>query len=105
MGGLVFDNQHPDQMKIPGEYILQYIFQIDVKRSKWLDLSVLFAMIIIYRLIFFIIIKISEDVTPWIRGYVARRRLLQKTTVKTDRRKMTPIERSPSFKTYVSASR
>lgn len=99
MRGLVFDNRHPDQMKIPGEYILQYIFQIDIKRSKWLDLSVLFSMIIIYRLIFFIIIKISEDVTPWIRGYVARRRLLQKT----DSPETTLVERSPSLKIYVSS--
>ncbi|KAL3567204.1 hypothetical protein D5086_032619 [Populus alba] len=33
--GLLFDNQSPDLPKIPGEYILENIFQIDVHRSKW----------------------------------------------------------------------
>ncbi|KAK9106253.1 hypothetical protein Syun_022264 [Stephania yunnanensis] len=76
--GLMFDNQTPDLPKIPGEYILENVFQIDVNRSKWIDLSVIFCMIITYRIIFFIMIKISEDVTPWIRGYMARRRMQQR---------------------------
>ncbi|KAL5993358.1 ABC transporter G member 11 [Asimina triloba] len=78
--GLEFDNQTPDLPKISGEYILEYVFQIDVHRSKWADLSVLFSMIIIYRILFFIMIKINEDVTPWIRGYIARRRLQKKNS-------------------------
>ncbi|RVW25932.1 ABC transporter G family member 11 [Vitis vinifera] len=36
----------------------------NVKRSKWIDLSVIFSMIVVYRIIFFIMIKINEDVTP-----------------------------------------
>lgn len=97
--GLVFDNQTPDLPKIPGEYILEKVFQIDVYRSKWWDLTVLFSMIIIYRILFFIMIKINEDVTPWIRGYIARRRLQQKKTVTSD-----CMPRSPSLKTYVAKS-
>ncbi|MQL72182.1 hypothetical protein Taro_004566, partial [Colocasia esculenta] len=77
--GLVFDNQMPGVPKLSGEFILQYIFQIDTNRSKWANLGVLFSMIFIYRIIFFVMIKISEDVTPWLRGYVARRRLRQKS--------------------------
>ncbi|KAJ7975503.1 ABC transporter G family member 11 [Quillaja saponaria] len=50
--GLLFDNQTPGLSKIPGEYILENVFQITVTRSKWIDLSVLFSMIIIYRIIF-----------------------------------------------------
>uniref|UniRef100_A0A7N0VMG2 ABC transporter domain-containing protein n=1 Tax=Kalanchoe fedtschenkoi TaxID=63787 RepID=A0A7N0VMG2_KALFE len=73
--GLLFDNQKPDMFKIPGEYILEYVFQIDLHRSKWVNLSVLFCMIIIYRIIFFVMIKMNEDVTPWFRGYLARRRM------------------------------
>ncbi|EEE51200.1 hypothetical protein OsJ_32013 [Oryza sativa Japonica Group] len=73
--GLVFDNQDDELPKIPGEYILENVFQIDVSRSKWLDLAVLFSMIFIYRLLFFAMIKVSEDVTPWVPGYVARRRV------------------------------
>lgn len=76
--GLEFDNSAPGLPKIPGEFILEQIFQIDLHRSKWVDVSVIFVMIIAYRIIFFIMIKINEDVTPWIRGYIARRKMQQK---------------------------
>ncbi|XP_077247206.1 white-brown complex-like protein [Tasmannia lanceolata] len=102
LDGLLFDNQSPDMPKIPGEYILENIFQIDVNRSKWWDLSVLFSMIIIYRILFFLMIKISEDVTPWVRGYLARRRVQKKnsnrgTTVIPDR-----LTQSPSLRNYAA---
>ncbi|KAJ8441854.1 hypothetical protein Cgig2_004465 [Carnegiea gigantea] len=101
--GLLFDNQSPDLPKIPGEYILENVFQINVHRSKWIDLSVIFSMIIIYRIFFFLMIKINEDVTPWIRGYMARRRIQLKnrnqsnTTVAPDR-----LAQSPSLRAYVA---
>ncbi|KAJ1702101.1 hypothetical protein LUZ63_001880 [Rhynchospora breviuscula] len=90
--GLVFDNQSPDLPKIPGEYILENVFQIDLHRSKWVDLCALFGMIFAYRFLFFIMIKISEDVTPWIRGYIARRRLEKKGAL---------VSRAPSLRGYV----
>ncbi|MQL91996.1 hypothetical protein Taro_024611 [Colocasia esculenta] len=99
LAGLTFDNQSPDLPRIPGEYVLQQVLRINIRRSKWVDLSVLFGMIIIYRVIFFTMIKMSEDVTPWIRGYLARRRFLQKKSC--DNRKdvqMDSIDRSPSFR-------
>ncbi|KAE9467053.1 hypothetical protein C3L33_01040, partial [Rhododendron williamsianum] len=106
--GLFFDNDPPGVIKIPGEYILENVFQIDVNRSKWIDLSVIFSMIVIYRIIFFIVIKISEDVTPWIRGFIARRRMQQKhmngnqtTTVAVAPYSLT---HSPSLRTYVDHS-
>lgn len=92
MDGLLFDNQYPDQPKIPGEFILKYIFQINVHRSKWIDLSVIFSMIFIYRLLFFIMIKVNEDVMPWIRGYIARKRL---------QKKVPAIGKTPSLRGYV----
>ncbi|RWR92647.1 ABC transporter G family member 11 [Cinnamomum micranthum f. kanehirae] len=97
--GLVFDNQTPDLPKVPGEYILENFFQIDLNRSKWLNLTVLFSMIIIYRMFFFILIKTNEDVTPWIRGYLARRRLQKRKSGKTT----TPdlLSRVPSLRTFV----
>nr|CAD1836251.1 unnamed protein product [Ananas comosus var. bracteatus] len=99
--GLVFDNQTPDLPKIPGEYILENVFQIDVNRSKWWDLTVLFSMIIIYRLLFFVMIKVSEDVTPWIRGYIARRRLQKKSTIQYGNSSIDLANRTPSLRTYV----
>ncbi|KAL4186033.1 hypothetical protein AMTRI_Chr09g31760 [Amborella trichopoda] len=104
--GLYFDNQSPDLPKISGEYILEYVFQINVNRSKWIDLSVLFSMIIIYRIIFFIMIKISEDVTPWVRGFIARRRLQQKTTKGNSTTTVNPdrLYQSPSLKSYATTT-
>ncbi|XP_068639700.1 ABC transporter G family member 11-like [Aristolochia californica] len=103
--GLIFDNQSPEMPKIPGEYILKNVFQIDVNRSKWWDLSVLFSMIVIYRILFFLMIKISEDVTPWMRGYLARRRFQQKksnkqgTSILPDR-----LTQSPSLRAYADTA-
>ncbi|CAL9753338.1 unnamed protein product [Musa acuminata subsp. burmannicoides] len=99
--GLLFDNQTPDLPKIPGEYVLENVFQIDVSRSKWWDLSVLYSMVIIYRIIFFIMIKINEDVTPWIRGYIARRRMQQKTSFEWQHSSADLTNRTPSLRGYV----
>lgn len=63
---------------ISGDYLLTQVFQIDTNRSKWWDLSVILAMVFIYRIIFFCMIKANEDITPWVRGYLARRILDKK---------------------------
>ncbi|XP_052110613.1 ABC transporter G family member 11-like isoform X2 [Arachis duranensis] len=94
--GLLFDNQSPDLPKIPGEYILENVFQINVNRSKWIDLGVIFSMILVYRIIFFVMIKVNEDVTPWVRGYVARRRM-QNKNIAPD-----ALTQSPSLRAYVN---
>lgn len=101
--GLMFDSQFPGFGKISGEYILEKVFQIDVHRSKWVDLGVIYSMIIIYRIIFLIMIKINEDVTPWVRGYVARRRMQQKNGSQ-NKTALAPngLNQSPSLRTYVA---
>lgn len=45
---------------LPGDAILSSIWQIDTHRSKWLDLAVLFAMALLYRILFFLILKALE---------------------------------------------
>ncbi|KQJ97270.1 ABC transporter G family member 11 [Brachypodium distachyon] len=99
--GLMFDNQSELLPKIPGEYVLENVFQIDVGRSKWLDLSVLFAMIVVYRLLFFAMIKVSEDVTPWLRRYIARRRVQRRRGRARDAAAELQVGRSPSLRGYV----
>uniref|UniRef100_M4EAY5 ABC transporter domain-containing protein n=1 Tax=Brassica campestris TaxID=3711 RepID=M4EAY5_BRACM len=99
--GVMFDSQG-SAFKIPGEYVLENVFQINLHRSKWINLSVILSMIIIYRIIFFIMIKTNEDVTPWVRGYIARRRMKQKngtqnTTVAPD-----GLTQSPSLRNYIA---
>ncbi|PON89547.1 ABC transporter-like [Trema orientale] len=103
--GLMFDNQTPDLPKISGEFILENIFQIDINRSKWVDLSVILSMIVIYRLIFFVMIKINEDVTPWARGYVARRAMQQKIGNQSAVASPEGLTQSPSLRNYVNNNR
>ncbi|CAA6655701.1 unnamed protein product [Spirodela intermedia] len=102
LSGLLFDNDSPDKFKIPGEYVLEKFFQINTNRSKWVNLSVLFSMIIVYRLLFFIMIKISEDVTPWVRGYIARRRFQRKRTGPGEV-PMNGVNRTLSLREYATA--
>lgn len=79
--GLEFDNQSPQLPKITGEYLLKDVYDIDTNRSKWWDLAVIFSMAVIYRLIFFIMIKIGEDISPWVRGKLAQRSLNRRSVV------------------------
>ncbi|EPS70875.1 hypothetical protein M569_03882, partial [Genlisea aurea] len=99
--GLMFQNNPPDLPPIPGEYILEFVFQIDVNRSKWADLGVLLSMIVIYRIIFFLMIKINEDLTPWVRGYIARRIIQRKNANPNTTVAPFTLARSPSLKAYV----
>ncbi|GAB2219930.1 hypothetical protein Drorol1_Dr00007570, partial [Drosera rotundifolia] len=103
--GLIFDTNNPLIGRISGEDILTRIFQIDVNRYKWIDLSVTFSMIIAYRVIFFLMIKINEDVTPWVRGLLARRRLKQQKKVsgnQTASNGPDHLTQSPSLRSYVA---
>ncbi|XP_008664814.1 ABC transporter G family member 11 isoform X1 [Zea mays] len=95
--GLLFDGQQDDVLpsKIPGEFILENVFQMDAGRSKWLDLAVLLCMVVVYRLLFFAMIKAAEDVTPRVRRHVARRR------VRSRRRQQPLPARTPSLRGYV----
>lgn len=91
--------------KIPGEYILENIFQIDIHRSKWINLGILLSMIIVYRIIFFLCIKINEDVTPWVRGYLAKRRMQKKNAILNMTVAPNGLTQSPSLKGYVNKQR
>uniref|UniRef100_A0A0E0Q6R8 ABC transporter domain-containing protein n=1 Tax=Oryza rufipogon TaxID=4529 RepID=A0A0E0Q6R8_ORYRU len=62
--GLVFDDIGGGGLTISGEYILKNYLQVELSYSKWVDLAILVAMIIIYRVLFLVIIKISEIVKP-----------------------------------------
>ncbi|KAI3971714.1 hypothetical protein MKW92_010298 [Papaver armeniacum] len=54
------NNQIGGSLTISGEEVLKTIWQIPTSYSKWLDLVVLFGMVVLYRLMFFTIIKLSE---------------------------------------------
>ncbi|XP_062026054.1 ABC transporter G family member 1-like [Rosa rugosa] len=67
--GLTFpSNQAGGPPIITGEEILKSIWQMEMGYSKWVDLAILFGMVIVYRLMFFGIIKTSEKVAPIIKA-------------------------------------
>ncbi|KAL0384449.1 UNVERIFIED_CONTAM: ABC transporter G family member 11 [Sesamum radiatum] len=45
---------------IEGETILRDIWQVEMGFSKWSDLGVLLGMVVVYRVLFFVIVKIGE---------------------------------------------
>lgn len=47
---------------IDGETILRDIFQVEMGYSKWIDLAILFGMVVVYRVLFFVLIKIGEKI-------------------------------------------
>lgn len=98
--GLTFDNG-----AITGEQLVRDVFQIDMNRSKWADLSVIFAMVVIYRLIFLLCIKTKENITPWIRGKVAQRSLNRRKSAVHSAAKQGAPNMSPFRESYPMAMR
>lgn len=80
--GLTFDNfilnGEPLGPPIPGWYVVQQMYGIQTRRGKWADLGVLFGMIFAYRLIFFVCIKLSENLGPFIRSMFTQYRTNKK---------------------------
>ncbi|CAA6669549.1 unnamed protein product [Spirodela intermedia] len=82
------------------QYVLQKLLRVSIQRSKWIDLSVLFSMVIIYRLLFFAMIKAREEVTPRLRRRAARRMLLrqERRGGAADDMALGSLDRSPSLR-------
>lgn len=65
--GLVFEDLGGEGLTIGGEYILKNYLQVELGYSKWVDLAILLAMVVIYRVLFLVIIKVSEIAKPMIK--------------------------------------
>ena len=69
--GLRFQNFLLDGVPIGGDlsgtYVLEKIYGISESRSKWGDLAIVVAMVVIYRMLFFVFIKLSENLAPRLR--------------------------------------
>ncbi|CAM6014389.1 unnamed protein product, partial [Sphagnum balticum] len=76
--GLTFKNFVLDGVAvgpdIPGSYVVEQIYGIQTKRGKWADFWILFGMIFAYRLIFFVCIKLKENLGPMIRSLLTHGR-------------------------------
>ncbi|KAL2937326.1 ABC transporter G family member 11 [Bienertia sinuspersici] len=57
---------------IPGSVILKDMWQMETRYSKWVDLAILLGMVLLYRLLFLIIIKVSEKLKIVIKAFVMR---------------------------------
>ncbi|AES90632.2 ABC transporter G family member 1 [Medicago truncatula] len=64
--GLRFDikNGQGTNSYITGEEVLRDTWQSNMSYSKWVDLAILLGMIVLYRVLFLIIIKVTEKVKP-----------------------------------------
>ncbi|CBI33134.3 unnamed protein product, partial [Vitis vinifera] len=66
--GLTFpNNQAGGPPTISGEEILQNVWQVETGYSKWVDVAILFGMVVLYRLLFLGIIKTVEKVKLMIK--------------------------------------
>lgn len=86
MLGLVFDPLFPGDPKITGEYVLTKMFGLSLDHSKWWDLSAVYALIIVYRFLFFVILKLKERIGPYLHSLYARRtayRLQKRPSLRT----------------------
>ncbi|KAB1226064.1 ABC transporter G family member 11 [Morella rubra] len=70
--GLTFPNEQAGgSLTITGDEILRNTWQVEMGYSKWIDLAILFGMVILYRVMFWGIIKASEKVKPMIKALIS----------------------------------
>ncbi|EEF36528.1 ATP-binding cassette transporter, putative [Ricinus communis] len=65
--GLTFPSEHGGPPYINGEEILKDIWQVEMGYSKWMDLAILFGMVVIYRLVLLSVLGIIENFKPIFR--------------------------------------
>nr|XP_016511792.1 PREDICTED: ABC transporter G family member 15-like isoform X3 [Nicotiana tabacum] len=75
--GLEFEGIIPgDQtMKLKGEVIISSVLGFSVKHSKWWDLGVVIAILISYRLLFYIVLKLKERALPVLHTFYTKKTL------------------------------
>ncbi|CAN6479944.1 unnamed protein product [Victoria cruziana] len=75
---------------ITGEQILRDTWQVEMGYSKWVDLAILFGMVILYRVMFLSIIKLTEKMKPVVRGFFSRPSVRSTEDLKTVHPNSTP---------------
>ncbi|XP_047321795.1 ABC transporter G family member 1-like isoform X2 [Impatiens glandulifera] len=53
---------------VEGDKILRETFDVEMGYSKWVDLGILFGMIVLYKFLFFGFVKGNEQIKPFIKG-------------------------------------
>lgn len=75
MIGLEFDPPQPGDPKLKGEVIINTVLGVSLDHSKWWDLAVVIIILIVYRLLFFTILKFKERASPLFRTIYTKRTL------------------------------
>ncbi|KAI3439267.1 ABC transporter domain-containing protein, partial [Psidium guajava] len=87
--GLRFPGQADTKTSfISGDQVLTELWQMDMEYSKWVDLVVLIGMVILYRVMFLAIVKVSEVVKPALAAGISW------TPAKTKQVMMNPYDNS-----------
>ncbi|KVH93404.1 AAA+ ATPase domain-containing protein [Cynara cardunculus var. scolymus] len=70
-GGLKFPEYQGGPPTVDGKIILTGTLHIEMGYSKWIDLGILFGMVVLYRIILFCTIKTIERVKPILRVFMS----------------------------------
>ncbi|OMO70099.1 ABC transporter-like protein [Corchorus olitorius] len=89
--GLEFDPLLPGEKKLTGEEIITKYFGVPVEPSKWWDLSIVVLILVCYRFIFFLILKVKERASPLFQEIYAKKTLQH-------------LDKRPSFRKIPSIS-
>lgn len=73
--GLTFDPLFPGAPKLKGEDVLTTMFGVSLSHSKWWDLVALYILVLFYRILFLVVLKIRERVLPMFRKIYTKRSL------------------------------
>ncbi|XP_040383273.1 LOW QUALITY PROTEIN: ABC transporter G family member 1-like [Oryza brachyantha] len=73
--GLTFpsSDQAGGAATITGGEILRDYWQVQLGYSKWVDLAILIGMVVLYRMLFFVIVKLVEKMKPMVQRLRLRR--------------------------------
>ncbi|XP_071709219.1 ABC transporter G family member 12-like [Rutidosis leptorrhynchoides] len=75
MIGIEFDSPYEGGAKLSGTFILTDMLGISLDHSKWWDLVIVVAILVFYRLLFFVVLKFKERAAPMFRKMYAKRTL------------------------------
>eukprot|EP00246_Nothoceros_aenigmaticus_P010161 TRINITY_DN26510_c0_g1_i1.p1 TRINITY_DN26510_c0_g1~~TRINITY_DN26510_c0_g1_i1.p1 ORF type:complete len:211 (-),score=17.07 TRINITY_DN26510_c0_g1_i1:305-880(-) len=60
------------RQRITGEHVLRQTFQVPSTRGKWFNLGIVFLQVALYRVLFFVVVKLTERLGPQVRIKLAR---------------------------------
>lgn len=89
--GLEFEPMFAGEPKMTGEEVIQKIFGVKVTHSKWWDLAAIVLILVCYRILFFIVLKLKERAEPALKALQAKRT-------------MRSLNKRPSFRKVPSLS-